>query len=81
MINIPCVYGICQKYEQYGCNNTNIEFSEKKKYIKELKYSVISLKTANLSNPRMGFDSLGNRFFQFTQTVSKIFKFGEKQTY
>lgn len=59
-----------------------LNFQRKKNiYIKELKYSVISLKTANLSNPRMGFDSLGNRFFQFTQTVSKIFKFGEKQTY
>lgn len=58
-----------------------LNFQRKKIYIKELKYSVISLKTANLSNPRMGFDSLGNRFFQFTQTVSKIFKFGEKQTY
>lgn len=68
MINIPCMYGICQQQEQYGCNNANIEFSVEKGEIKELKRGVIQLKTAFLSNPRVGSDGLG-------------FKPGKKQTY
>lgn len=42
---------------------------------------VISLKIAILSNPRMGSDGLGKRFFQFTHTVNKIFKSGKEQMY
>lgn len=52
-----------------------------KKDIKELKDGAISLKIAVFSNPRMGCDGLGKKFFWFTHTVNKIFKSGKEQTY
>jgi len=50
----------------------------KKKAIAGLKKSVISLKIVILSNPGMGSDGLRKKVFQFTYTLSKMFKPGKE---